>query len=148
MPRRRLLVSLAAVLVATGCGTNFLGGPTVAPVSEASELHGGILVPLSEDQGYVELLNGERQRRSSKTTIVAYLLQNDRKTPATQKPTDFIVKLGGDPVPLHPAQDAHDPAGSVRFVSGIGAYELNQQGGEVTVTLDGKTSSGTFRGPR
>jgi hypothetical protein len=151
MRTRSSLLSLIIAGALIGCGR-----PVVVESSApaTSELHGGVLVPLTDKQAYVELLNGDRQKRGKvfETTLVTYLLQPDLKTPFGETPTSVEVKIGtpkGDQVvALKAAPESADPLGSTRFVSAPGPYELNQVGGEVTVKVGGKTLSGTFRGPR
>ena len=61
-----------------------------------SENHGGVLVPLTDKEAYVELLNGKRVTKGkvSETNIVAYLLQPDLKTPLSETPKSVQVKIG------------------------------------------------------
>ena len=134
-----------------GCGQ---GGPVASAVPETGEHHGGVLVPLTDKEVYVELVNGDRKKngKTYDTTIVAYLLQPDLKTALAEKPTSVQIKIGtpkGDQVvALKEAPDSADPVGSSRFTSDPGAFDLHQTGGEVTVQVGGKTLSGPFRGPR
>ncbi len=149
----RMIASLSSVLAAgalIGCGP----APVESSVPTSSEHHGGILIPLTDRQAYVELLNGKREMKGkvAETTIVAYLLQTDMKTPLAETPTSVEIKVGtpkGEQViALRASPDSSDPLGNARFVSSSGPFELNQVGGEVTVQVAGKTLSGTFRGPR
>jgi hypothetical protein len=145
-----LFLSLVAAGICSGCGP----GVHTAALPASGPLHGGILVPLPEVQGYVELLNDKRERKSGAilTNIVAYLLQSDQKSPMTQQSPAVTVKLGTPPsvqmVALRPDPDRSDPSGSARFVSDFGPFLLNQSGGEIQVVLDGKTLTAPFRGPR
>jgi hypothetical protein len=149
---RRALVFLSLVPagICSGCGA----GVHTSTLPASSPLHGGILIPLPADQGYVELLNDGRVRkgRTFQTTIVAYLLQPDQKTALAGKPSKVAVKLdtprGPATIDLVPKPDQADPIAGPRYVSELGPYELNQRGGEVTVALDGKTVTAPFRGPR
>lgn len=142
---------LVVIGMFVGCGQPV---PVETAVPESSEHHGGVLVPLSDKEVYVELLNGERKNKGTTydTTLVAYLFQSDQKTPIAEKPASVQVKVGtpnGDQlVTLNPAPDSADPLGSARFVSATGPFELTQNGGEVTVQVGGKTLTGSFRGPR
>jgi hypothetical protein len=144
------LPSIAAAAL-VGCGGPAAVESTVPPPAEH---HGGILVALTDDQAYVELLNGQREMkgRVAETTLVAYVLQPDRKTAIAETPTSVEIKIGTpkgeEVVPLKAAPDPADPLGKARFLSKSGLYELNQTGGEVTVQVGGKTLSGKFRGPR
>jgi hypothetical protein len=143
-----VLIGLGQIV---GCGPR---GPAESAVPPTSELHGGILVPLSDDLACVELLNAKREKKGNvfQTDLVAYLLQPDGKTAFAETPTSVEVKLGtpkGEQVvPLKAAPDASDPLGTCRYASAPGPFELNQTGGEVTVKLPGKTLTGKFRGPR
>jgi hypothetical protein len=138
----------AATLI--GCSP----GVVESPVPLTSEHHGGILIPLTDNQAFLELLNGKREKKGKgyETNLIAYLLQPDRKSPFSETPTSVEVKMGtpkGEQViTLKALADSTDPLGSSRFVSTPGPFELNQVGGEVTVQVGGKTLSGTFRGPR
>ncbi|MGP0062314.1 MAG: hypothetical protein ACLQGP_01765 [Isosphaeraceae bacterium] len=145
----------AMALIATGaligCGQDVV---VDSPVPTTSENHGGVLIPLTDNQAYLELVNGDRVKKGNaiQTTLVTYLLQPDQKTPSSETPTSVEVKIGtpkGDQVvKLKAAPDSADPLGGSRFVSSPGPFELNQTGGEVTVEVGGKTLSGKFRGPR
>src|SRR4051794_27612908 len=136
-----LLLALLTTLSFTGCG----GGSQPSALPDTSPLHGGILVPLPENQGYVELLNDKRERKGGAflTTIVAYPLQADQKTAFPRTPTSVTVTMdtpkGKKTIPLLPKPDQGDSVGSARFVSDFGPYELNQVGGDITVAVDGKT---------
>ena len=151
MRMRSSLLSVITAAALVGCGQPVA---VESSVPETSENHGGILVPLTDKQAYVELLNGKREMKGkiADTTLVAYLLQPDIKTPFSETPTSVEVKIGTprgeQAVALKPAPDSTDPLGSARFVSTPGPFELNQVGGEVIVQVGGKTLSGKFRGPR
>jgi hypothetical protein len=144
------LLSFLALAMGPGCGTV----TTPSSILPSSPLHGGILIPLPESQGYVELLNDKRERRGNVflTTVVAYLLQPDQKTALAQKPTQVSVKLdtptGSKTIPLVAESKPGDPLGAARFASELGPFELDQRGGEVTLAIDGKTLTTPFRGPR
>lgn len=143
---------ISLIVMAALCGCS----PTVyeSPVAATGEHHGGILIPLTDNQAYLELLNGNREKKGKafETTLVAYLLQSDQKTPVSGVPATVVVKMGTpageQTIALKAAADTSDPVGSARFVSSPGPFELAQTGGEVTVQLGDQTLSGTFRGPR
>jgi hypothetical protein len=149
---RIILSVMSPILAATlvGCGAVAVD----SPVPATSEHHGGILIPLTDKQAYVELLNGKREKKGKEyeTTLVAYLLGSDHEAPFAETATSVEIKLGtakGDQVvALKASPDSADPLGQSRFVSTPGPFELNQVGGEVTVQAGGKTLSGMFRGPR
>jgi hypothetical protein len=143
-------LTLITAGVCAGCG----GGTVPSTIPATSPLHGGILVPLPQEQGYVELLNDKHERRSGafQTNIVAYLLQPDQKTALPAKASKVSVKLdtprGQATVDLVPKPSQADATAGAPYVSELGPYELNQRGGEVTVAIDGKTLTAPFRGPR
>jgi hypothetical protein len=151
MIRRIAMISLVAAGAFTGCGGP---GALESKVAATSEHHGGILIPLTDNQAYLELLNGKREKKGKayETNLVAYLLQSDQKTAFAETPSSVLVKLGTatgkQEIELKPAAEASDPVGSTRFVSAFGPFELTQSGGDVVVQVGGKTLSGTFRGPR
>ena len=147
---------IVSVLYLITAGTLIGCGPVnvESPVPATSEHHGGILIPLTDNQAFLELLNGKREKKGKafQTNLIAYLLQPDQETPFSETPTSVEVKMGTpkgeEVIALKAAADSADPLGSARFVSTSGPFELNQAGGEVTVQVGGKTLSGTFRGPR
>jgi hypothetical protein len=145
-----LLLSLFAAAMCPGCG----GVTTPSSILPSSPLHGGILIPLPENQGFVELLNDKRERRGRVflTTVVAYLLQPDQKTALAHKPTQVSVKLdtasGRKTLLLVAEPNPGDSLGEVRFTSELGPFELDQRGGEITLAINGKTLTSPFRGPR
>jgi hypothetical protein len=150
---RAILPALFLITAGALCGCGAVAVDSAVPPT--SELHGGILIPLTDKQAYVELLNGKRQKKGKaayETTLVAYLLGSDHETAFQEKPESVEIKIGtatGEQlVALMAAPDSTDPVGAARFVSIPGPFELNQVGGEVTVRVGGKTLSGTFRGPR
>jgi hypothetical protein len=143
---RTLALTLVSVFHLAGCGEP----PPNPSLPVSGPLHGGVLVPLTNDEAVVEVLNGERRRSGSGVTqtVIAYVLQPDRKTPVSAAPSQVTVSLDGKAIPLSLEPDQADPSGGARFVSNAGPYELNQRGGEVSVALEGKTLTGSFRGPR
>jgi hypothetical protein len=144
-------IRVAAAGALIGCGSQAV---VDSSVSQSGSHDGGILVPIGENEAYVELLNGDRRKagKAFETTIVAYLIQADKKTPYSETPTSLEVKIGtakgAQVVSLKPAPDSADPLGSARFVSTPGPFELTDNAGEVKVQVGGKTLSGRFRGPR
>jgi hypothetical protein len=145
------LITLCVVGSLLGCDSQQVVESTVPATAE---LHGGILVPLAESENYVELLNGKsvKKGKALETDLVAYVLKGDRKSPVSELPPSIEVRIdtpkGTQVVPLKSAPDSSDPAGSSRFVSAPGPFQLNQTGGEVTLQVNGKSLTASFRGPR
>ncbi len=146
----RFLCLMGLVFLSSGCGAPVV--PMTLPAT--SEHHGGVLVPLTDKQCYVELLNGKRERKGKDylTNLVAYVLQPDQKTAFAETPTSVEIRMntpkGDKTIVLKHAPQADDPVGSCRFESAAGPYELSQGGGEITVQAGGKSFTGPFRGPR
>jgi hypothetical protein len=146
------VISFMAAGTLFGCGGQGVVMESAVPAT--SEHHAGILIPMTDKQAYVELLNGERVKKGEgyETTLIAYLLEPDQKTSFPETPKSVEVKMatakGEQVVALKPAPDSADPLGATRFVSAPGPFELAESGGEVTVQVGGKTLSGKFRGPR
>ena len=92
---RTILPAISVITAGTliGCGQSVV---VESPVPATSEHHGGILIPLTDNQAYVELVNGDRLKKGKtfETTLVAYLLQPDQKTPSSETPTSVEVKIG------------------------------------------------------
>jgi hypothetical protein len=150
----RTILSLASLMVfgvIAGCDQP---APVPSTVPASSEHHGGILVPLTDKEAYVELVNGERKKNGSTfdTTIVAYVLQSDQKRALAETPTSVQAKVqtpkGEKVIAFKAAPDSADPIGSSRFESALGPFDLHHTGGEVTVQVGGKTLTGTFRSMR
>jgi hypothetical protein len=126
--------------------------------------HHGTTLQLPEKKGYVELVNEPevKDRRSNEpTSIVAYYLQSDAKTPLSPLPSDvsFQIAVSGGrggrgakdspkSVPLTPEPKADDPAGAGRFASKPGPYQLPNLRGTVNSTIDGQQVSIVFQGGR
>ncbi len=143
------LLSFAGLLI-VGCD----GGTPKPTVDVKEAVHNGTVVPLPEDLGVVELLNGKPSRTGGnyQATIIAYLLQPDRTTPIESPPKEMIVKIGSadetaKPVTLKLDPTTSEPTGSARYTSAPGPYEIGRggTGGTVEVTVGGKAVSAPFR---
>ena len=95
-----------------------------------------------------------RDRRSNEaTSIVAYYLQSDGKSPLDPPPTDvnFVIELGkktAEPVVLKAEPKSDDPAGAGRFASKPGPYQLSALRGRLNAKIGGQEVSTTFLGSR
>ncbi len=88
-----LVCGIACVCVAS-CRVQPAGAePSAVPAS--GEHHGGILVPLTDKEAYVELVNGERKKNGSSfdTTLIAFVLRPDQKTALVETPTSVQAKV-------------------------------------------------------
>jgi hypothetical protein len=112
------LMIVPACLLA-GCG----GSPKELPIAQAA--HGGSLVTLPGERGYVEILveaaAGGGRKAQGKSQIVAYFFQPDATTAMSPGPSDVKVKLGtgekGAVVDLSP-----DPKAAGKFASEPGTF--------------------------
>ena len=120
---RTILSVMSLVLAGTLFGCSTVVVETTVPAT--SEHHGGILIPLTDKQAYVELVNGNREKKGKEyqTTLVAYLLESDHETPFTETATSVEIKIGtpkGDQVvALKPCARFGRSAGeiSIRFIT-------------------------------
>jgi hypothetical protein len=159
-----------AALVCLGVLPGCAGGGSAVPIEQQVAIsgpHQGATLQLPEKKGFVELINDPepRDRRSNQpTSLVAYFLKMDGKTPLKPAPTDVSFTIdtaagtrggrGGNtpsssqPVPLahEPKQD--DPAGASRFASKPGPYVLDAIRGSLSAKIDGQPVSVTFSGGR
>lgn len=144
--------ALSAVVLVVPCLLAGCGGPDPSKVAPAP--HEGVIVALPEDQGFVELMDGKAgpsKGRRIERPIVAFLLQADKKTAIESPPQEMVVRLDSTkdqkPITLRLQPDANEPAGSARFVSASGPYEVGRGGaGVVEVNLNGKSLKAPFRG--
>jgi hypothetical protein len=135
------------------------------PILVAKGPHQGMVIPLSENTGFVELVNEPevKDRRSNEpTSIVAYYLQPDAKSALDPVPSDvkFAIDTGaggrggrGRPstpqsIPLNPEPKSEDPAGAGRFASKPGPYLLSALRGTLSAKLRGQPVSVVFQGGR
>jgi hypothetical protein len=126
--------------------------------------HQGATLQLPDKKGFVELMNDPkpRDRRSNEpTSLVAYFLKMDAKSPLAPAPTDVTFTIdpprGGrgrkaasapEPVALAPEPKADDPAGASRFASKPGPYLLDAIRGTLSAKIDGQEASVNFGGGR
>jgi hypothetical protein len=122
------------------------------------------MIRLPEDKGFVEIVNEPEvsdRRNAPPTSIVAYYLQADGKSPLSPAPSDvsFTIDTGGGretrgkqgpgpAVPLNAEPKADDPAGAGRFASKPGPYVLDGIRGTLTAKVSGKETSISFAAGR
>jgi hypothetical protein len=159
----RIEIRVAALVclgVHPGCG-----GSSV-PIEQQVAIsgpHRGMTLQLPEKKGFVELVNEPepRDRRSNEpTSLVAYFLKIDGKSPLEPAPSDvsFAIDGGGgrdgrskngpQSVPLAAEPKADDPAGASRFASKPGPYVLDGIRGTLSAKVDGQSASVTFSAGR
>jgi hypothetical protein len=153
------VITLTLLGLALGCDSS------VAPVavSVTGGPHQGTMIRLPDDKGFVELTNEPEvadRRNLQPTSIVAYFIGADSKSPLTPAPTDVSFALegarggrgdsdaGAQAIPLSAEPKADDPSGSSRFVSKPGAYDLAKMRGTVAAKIDGIGISIPFSGAR
>jgi hypothetical protein len=126
--------------------------------------HHGTALQLPENKGYVELVNEPevRDRRGNEpTSIVAYYLQTDGKSPLSSLPSEVSFEIEtssgrngkrGEPaaqsLPMTAEPKAEDPAGAGRFASKPGPYLLSTLRGTLKAKIDGQQVSTVFHGGR
>jgi hypothetical protein len=152
MLMRLSAATLTVVCLISGCDSSTAPSPVVVLGP-----HHGTTIRLADDKGFVELTNEPevKDRRSKEpTSIVAYYLQTDTKSPLDPPPTDvnFVIqgtpKNGSQTVPMAAETKADDPAGPARFASKPGPYPLSAIRGTLNAKLGGQEISTSFAGDR
>jgi hypothetical protein len=145
-------------------------GGSAVPIEQQAAIsgpHQGATLQLPDKKGFVELINDPRprDRRSNEpTSLVAYFLKMDGKSPLEPAPTDVSFTIdtaargrGGrgkgaasssQSVPLAPEPKPDDPAGASRFASKPGPYLLDAIRGTLSAKVDGQDASVNFAGGR
>ncbi len=149
---------MRAMVAAAACAAAGCSGSTAAQ-GNGDGPHGGVLIALPGDAGFAEVYSeevataakGQRRGRVPKA-VVAYFLGPDKKTALSPGPTEVALKfVGADaapPITLGPAPDPKDPAGSGRFASKVGDYDLGGRAAELSADLGGTKVVREFHGPR
>jgi hypothetical protein len=151
---------LGLALLSSGCDSP---GTPVA-VTTVSAPHRGTMIRLPEDKGFVELVNEPEvsdRRKPEPTSIVAYYLKIDGKSPLDPAPADvtFAIAAGGgkglrgspdsgERITLSAAPRADDPQGAGRFASKPGPYDLAALRGTLTAKIGGEEVASLFGGGR
>jgi hypothetical protein len=149
-------------LVALAAGCDSPGQPVA--VNQVSAPHHGTMIRLAEDRGFVELVNEPEvsdRRKPEPTSIVAYFLQIDGKSPLEPVPVDvdFAIQPGagkggrtkpdtGGQISLTAQPNPDDPLSAARFASKPGPYALEGTRGILTARIGGQVVSTTFAGSR
>ena len=155
-----------AVLAVLGLQLGCDSSPSLrAPATLPPGPHHGIMIGLADDKGFIELVNEPEvkdRRKLEPTSIVAYFLQNDAKSPLSPTPTDVRFAIeggrpgqgtrGGRPtpqsVPLDRESKPDDPASTGRFASKPGPYYLEVLRGTLSAKLGSETISTPINGGR
>ena len=161
MPLTTRVGALSLVILIFGCDSSVSPLPVSVPMGP----HHGTTLALDEKKGVVEFVNepeiGDR-RKPQPTSIVVYFLQSDSKSPLSPVPSEVSFALdssggrgtrGGSrtspqSIPLIAEPKTDDPAGSSRFASKPGAYDLTSIRGTLSAKIDGQNVSLTFAGAR
>ena len=159
--RMRLRVGmLGLAALCWGCdspGPQLAVNVTVAP-------HRGTMIRLPDDKGFVELVNEPEvfdRRKTEPTSIVAYYLQIDGRSPLDPAPAEvhFAIETGGgkgahgkpgsgERILLSAGPKPDDPVGAARFASRPGPYDLAGIRGTLTAKIGGQEISSSFGGSR
>jgi len=143
-------VALALAGLSLGCDSTPLPAPQVVLGP-----HHGTTIRLPGDNGFVELTNEPDvtdRRAPEATSIVAYFLQPDCKSPLNPPPADanFVIEgtKGSQTIPLSAEPKSDDPAGAARFASKPGPYLLSQLRGRLNAKIGGQEVSIPIAGAR
>lgn len=144
--RHRLgLPALIVWIALTGCGGQ-------AVERNPPSLHGGDVLVLPENRGVVELTSDEPKAKTTAkrpSTVVVYFLRADKTAAISPVPTGVSIRIdsakGSKTIPMKLAADAADPLGAARFASEPGPYNLREENGEISATIDGQTLAVPFR---
>jgi hypothetical protein len=161
MQIRNRVAVLALTALFSGCNGGAL------PTDQQTVLkgpHHGTTLQLPDKKGFVELVNEPEpaDRRSTEpTSIVAYFLKIDAKSPLDPAPSDVSFAVdssnGRDARSRNPTPQAialasepksDDPAGAARFASKPGPYQLDNLRGKLNAKIDGQAVSVAFGGSR
>jgi hypothetical protein len=156
MPLTTRAVSLSLLTLVCDCDSPVSRVGVSIPIGP----HHGATLALAENEGFVELINEPEvtdRRTPQPTSIVAYFLQTDGKTPLSPLPTDvkFILETGrrsnsrvagpsATPVPLVAEPKSDDLAGAARLASKPGPYQLFRVRGTLSATISGRVISISF----
>jgi hypothetical protein len=126
-----------------GCGNSEISSKTVQTNARPG-LNGGMVFPIDEDKGYVELVI-EVTKPGQPVTIAAYFLNENMDGPITSPPTSVISELNL-PTEESPKEVTLTPVAAksgkksvgTRFATAPGSYDFDQLYGDLRMTLDGK----------
>jgi hypothetical protein len=154
------LVAMSVMCSLVGCDRS---QPAIS-VALPSAPHHGTMIPLAEGKGFVELVNEPEvsdRRHPEPTSIVAYFLQADGKTPLDPAPADvaFAIETGGakggrgkqasgDRIPLTAQPRSEDLQGAGRFASKPGPFNLESTRGTLTARIGSQEITSKFAGSR
>ena len=130
MKRRVPAVILILAASLTGCG-----GVNPAKPGPPTP-HGGVVVPLPEDKGLVEVVKQPAPGKAGRTVIVVYFLDNDRN-PMTAAPTTATFK---GPSPADKPVSFKPITGDAAKAGGLASDPINDRGdmeGDLTATVGG-----------
>ncbi|MGO9916689.1 MAG: hypothetical protein ACLQIB_18570 [Isosphaeraceae bacterium] len=146
-------VALALIGLFAGCSPS--------PIPESQVVirvgpHQGAIARLPDEKGLVELVNEpeQRDRRSTEpTSLVAYFLRTDGKSPLDQPPSDvnIVVEAGrtaSQTVQLSLEPKTDDPSGGARFASKPGQYQVAGLRGTLNAKIGGQQVSTPVSGGR
>ena len=161
MPFTTRAVAPLLLILVFGCASSVSPLAVSVPIGP----HHGTMVALPDDKGFVEFINEPEisdRRNPQPTSIVVYFLQSDSKLPLSPAPSEVSFALdssrgraaGGrstaaaQAIPLKAEPKPDDPAGSSRFASQPGAYDLTSVRGTLSAKINGQDISTLFGGAR
>ena len=149
-----LLLVVLVAFVCEGCGDGSVPAATSMP-----RPHGGTTLRLPDDLGYAELVNEPEPtgaREGDKTALVVYFLSPDGTTAMSPAPSEVTAKVelavsrknSQQTLELKKEPRSDDPAGSSRFASALGSYNLGSMRGQLTGNAGSKPFVLTIAGGR
>lgn len=139
------ILAVGCLLIVAGCGDSIRIKTVPAP-------HGGVMVAIPDDQGWVELQfeskSGDGRDRNAESELIAYFLNPAGNAALEPVPSDVKVtfqtpKVRSIPMTLTPS--AGDANGSARYVSPSGKYGSDELNGSIEATIAGKPVSLPFQ---
>jgi hypothetical protein len=132
-PRPVVATLILSVFVFVGCEP---GAPSVKPGPETP--HNGVLFPIPDGQGFVEILKQPVSGNAKQSQLVAYFLDSYKKTLAAT-PTAVALKTldSAAPIEFKPTGEA-DPSKAGALASNP-FPDRGDIGGDLSATIDGKT---------
>lgn len=130
------MMAVALISWLVGCG-----GSTTPPVpASVTASHGGLLLALPKQKGFVEIVVEPEKTSKSQARLVAYFVSADGSTALEPAPTDVSFKSDDGKTTSLVADAKPDPSSkAARFASAPGAFAPGRAlAGNLTATIGGE----------